>query len=179
MRRAGLLLLALLSGPALGAYITDRVAVGLYAGPGSVGEPVRVLAGATPVEILRREGDYAEVRLTDGKQGWVEARQVSEEKPAQVLLLEAQARAALARRQLEALRQEMDDKNRLIADLQKRTGAPVRAPHPPSPVTGDHAQGSGGGSGFPFSPWSTAIAGAAAGFLLGMYLFLLRRSPGR
>ena len=171
MRGCCLLLLAALAGPAAGAYITDKVTIGLYATPGVSGDPPRALAGGTPVEVLRQQGSYSEVRLPDRQQGWVESRHITQERSAQALLLETQARAAIARRHLDALQQELAQKDRLIAELQERLdgGSGTSKPNTMRPAGGG-APGESPG----VSPWFAGAAGAALGFLLGMYLFLSR-----
>lgn len=163
------MLLAVLSGPAAGAYITDKLIIDLYAAPGVSADPRRPLPGGTPVEVLREQGAYSEVRLPDRQQGWVESRYITQERPADALLLEAQARATVARRHLEALQQELALKDRLLAELQERMDRPGRPLK--SAVEGTKtSEGAHPG----LSPWFAGAGGAALGFLLGMYLFLSR-----
>ncbi len=96
----GWLLLAL-SPPLPAAYITDKLLAGVYAEPEAGGSPLQVLPSGTPVELLETRGDFARIRLPDRSEGWVEHRFLSEEKPAQVMLLELQATAGELRRQLQ------------------------------------------------------------------------------
>ena len=103
------------------AHITDQLVVGLYAEPKTEGKPLHLLSSGTPVEVLRREGGFAEVRLVDDRKGWVEAGYVTEEKPAKAMLLETQARLRQMGIQLAALR-----------EMQKNDGDPLLpAPGPP------------------------------------------------
>ena len=89
-----LLLLSMfaLAGAGNSAHITDKLLVGMYAEAGTEGTPLRLLPSGTPLEVLRRQGAFAEVRLADDTHGWVEATYITEEKPAKAMLLEAQAR---------------------------------------------------------------------------------------
>ena len=70
-----LLLVALLlvgsSAQAQTLYVTDRVEVGVYVEPTLEGDRVRLLESGDAVELVRREGDTALVRLDDGSEGWV------------------------------------------------------------------------------------------------------------
>jgi hypothetical protein len=76
------------------AHITDKLLAGLYAEPQLAEQPVQLLPSGTPVEVLASREGFRRVRLGDGTEGWVEARYLSEEKPARAMLLEAQARLA-------------------------------------------------------------------------------------
>lgn len=85
------LLVVLLCGAAQAAHITDKLVVGLYDKPALQGEPLQLLTSGTPIEVLERAKDAVKVRLADDTRGWIEAGYVSEEKPARMMLLEAQA----------------------------------------------------------------------------------------
>ncbi len=99
--RGGLLVLLLaFCGLAAAAHVTDRLVIGLYETPALQGEPQRLLASGTPIEVLVRRADKAQVRLGDGTTGWIEARYVSEEKPAAMQLLEARAEIRRLRQRL-------------------------------------------------------------------------------
>ncbi len=69
------------------AYIVDQLLVGLHQEK-DINSPIsKVLATGTEVEILRREGDYAEIRESDeGKTGWVDSSYLMLELPAKVRL---------------------------------------------------------------------------------------------
>ena len=118
------MLLAVAAGPAAGAYITDKLMVGVQAQPGATGEPARLVQGGTPVEVLARDGGHLEVRLPDGATGWVETRFVTDDRPASFLLVEAQAGKAALERELAALRERGGQP------------APVVTVPPPPPANG-------------------------------------------
>ncbi|MCG6967948.1 MAG: SH3 domain-containing protein [Chromatiaceae bacterium] len=103
---AVLLVLCMLSAPALAAHITDKLVVGMYAGPKAEGAPLNLLSSGTPVEVLKRADGFAEVRLADDSTGWVEATYVTEEKPAMAMLLETQARLRQMGIELAGLREK-------------------------------------------------------------------------
>jgi len=102
-RHVLILLMFALTGPLGAAHITDKLVVGIYAEAGVDAPPVRLLSSGMPLEVLRREGEFVEVRLADGVQGWVESRYVTDEKPAKAVLLETQTRLRALSDRLKAL----------------------------------------------------------------------------
>lgn len=101
-----LVLAGLLTGWVWGAHITDKLVVGLYPAPKVEGQPLRLLSSGTPLEVLRRQDGFAEVRLADDETGWIESEYVTEEKPAKAMLLETQARLRQMGLELAKLRGE-------------------------------------------------------------------------
>lgn len=86
------IVLLLCSGLSVAAHITDKLVVGLYPSPKAEGVPLNLLSSGTPLEVLKRQDGFAEVRLADDSKGWIEATYITEEKPAKAMLLETQAR---------------------------------------------------------------------------------------
>jgi len=139
----GLLILLLLL-PVVAAkaeHITDKLLAGLYEKPDSTEDPISLLPSGTPLEILNRQGGYAQVRLGDDRTGWVEAHFISKEKPAKARLLEAQAKNAELQRQLVEARARLrlfrDDKGAVPAG---QAASPEPLPAPP------HSEEAGPGS---------------------------------
>ena len=95
------LLLLLLSFPLSAAYITDKLLAGVYEKPEVSTAPLQLLPSGTPVELLKTEGTFTQVRLPNRGEGWIESRFISDEKPAQVMLLELQAATAELRRKVQ------------------------------------------------------------------------------
>ncbi len=93
-----LMLFSMLAGA---AHITDKLVVGLYADKELGGEPLQLLTSGTPVEVLQEGKGVLRVRLADDTRGWLETRYVSEEKPAAMKLLEAQAELRTLRSRLD------------------------------------------------------------------------------
>ena len=89
-----LLLLAALAAQAQTLYVTDKVQAVVYAEPTLEGNQVRILESGDAVELVRREGDNAQVRLEDGSEGWVTGSLLTVDIP--------------ANRQLQALMAEND-----------------------------------------------------------------------
>lgn len=99
-RLAPVALCLLFAFAAQAAHITDKLVVGLYADGSLQGEPSQLLTSGTPVEVLERGKGAVQVRLADDSRGWVEAGYVTEEKPARMMLLEAQAEIRQLKKQL-------------------------------------------------------------------------------
>ncbi len=110
------LLLLLLTSPLSAAYITDKLLAGVYEEPESSASPRQVLQSGTPVELLETERDFARIRLPDRSEGWVERRFISEEKPAQVMLLELQATAGELRRKLQQAQAALEQSQKTSPD---------------------------------------------------------------
>lgn len=89
--RIWLMVLCLCVSVAQAAHITDQLVVGLYSKPDLKGKPLQLLTTGMPVEVLKRSKGVLQVRLADDTKGWVEANYVSDDKPARMMLLEAQA----------------------------------------------------------------------------------------
>lgn len=111
------------------AYISERLYLGLYAVPDSTTEPIKTLASGTPVEILQRLGEYVQLQLKDGTEGWARAEFVSREPPAKTLVKELTTERDRLRQQLEtvsnddrqkALQQQLSKANLKIAELNEQ-----------------------------------------------------------
>ncbi len=111
--------LALLCGSVQAAHITDKLAAGLYPKPDASGQPLRLLVTGTPVEEIKHQGIFTQVRLADGATGWIQSEYLTDEKLAQVKLLELQAETAQVKQQLaDAQARDAADKTR-IAELEQ------------------------------------------------------------
>jgi SH3 domain protein len=109
------------------AYVTDSLRLGIHAASDTNDRPFDSLISGTPMEVLDRTTNYARVRLTDGREGWVKAMYLETEKPpaARILELEgevasmtgavAAAKAAQARAEQEL--------GKLTSQLQATTGS--------------------------------------------------------
>ena len=119
-----ILLMLALTVPSGAAHITDKLVVGMYAEAGVETPPIRLLSSGTSLEVLQRQGEFVDVRLADGVQGWVEARYVTEEKPAKAMLLETQTRL----RALDARLQALKASGAIVDGAEVRPVAPNLAP---------------------------------------------------
>lgn len=79
------------------AYVTDNLRLGLHAAEDTSDRPFRTLESGQPMDVLVRTGNYANVRLPDGTEGWVKTGYLVDEKPAKLIVAETMAeRDALA-----------------------------------------------------------------------------------
>jgi hypothetical protein len=130
------------------AYITDRLAVGLYPQQDLSGEPLALVESGTALDVRERHQQSLRVRLGDGREGWIDPAYVSDAKPAATRLLEMQV-------ELTRLRAAGEDVAREIPP-----------PAPPEPAT----VGS-------WRLWAATAGGAVLGLALGVGLveYRLRR----
>jgi uncharacterized protein YgiM (DUF1202 family) len=170
-------LFALLAGAATAdtAYVSDELVLGVYAEQNGQGQRLTTLHSGSSVETLAQNGDYTQVRLSDGTVGWVKSAFLTAKEPAAVRVKQLEeeldrSRAttpalaeAAARSEVESLRQQLSAKQAEI-DAARGSQSPAAAPTATA-------------------PWSTApsllIAGSAVvslvcGFWLG-YAMLARR----
>jgi SH3 domain protein len=73
------------------AYVTGNLRLGLHAASDTSDRPFESLLSGTSMEVLERNTNYARVRLTDGREGWVKAMYLETEKPAAARVLELEA----------------------------------------------------------------------------------------
>jgi len=89
-------------------YVTDQLVLGLHETPDPESAIVKLVPSGTPLEVLEREGELAQVRTDDGVIGWVDTEYVIEERPAHLALLELEAQNADLRAELELARSERE-----------------------------------------------------------------------
>ena len=109
------------------AYVTDSLRLGLHAAPDTSDRPFENLISGTAVEILERNPNYARVRLTDGREGWVKATFLVELKPAAARVAELEAEmlglkeATTAAKTAQGTAEQ--ELARYTAELQAKTGS--------------------------------------------------------
>jgi hypothetical protein len=142
------LILALLLAPlaiasAETAYVSDKLVVGVYATATSEGERLAQLSTGDSVEVLAHDGDFTQVRLADGREGWIKSSYLGNEAPAATrvaaLQAENQKLKAAADKSAQSASQSTADAKKL-AELQKAldaaraeiaSRAPASAAQPP------------------------------------------------
>ena len=78
-------------------YVTDNLRLGLHAAEDTSDRAFRILESGQPMEVLIRGGNYANVRLPDGTEGWVKTAYLVADKPAKLIVTETiEERDALA-----------------------------------------------------------------------------------
>lgn len=126
-----LILLQMMGGKTLAepAYISERLYLGLYAVPDSTTEPIKTLASGTSVEIVQHLGEYVQLQLKDGTEGWARAEFVSKEPPAKTQVQELTNERDRLRKQLETasnnnrektLQQQLSRANEKIVELNEK-----------------------------------------------------------
>jgi len=179
------LLLALLSikSVAATAYVSDELVLGVYAEENNQGQRLATLHSGASVETLAQNGDFTQVRLSDGTTGWVKSaflitkepavirvKQLEEELDRRRATTPALAEAA-AHSEVERLKLELAAKQVELDTAHAESSAAVIAPPPSGPLAAIHAAAA------PRWPVITGIAvaiGLACGFWLG-YATLARR----
>ena len=98
--------LLLLSGTAAAetAYVTDLLRLGLHQAEDTSDRAFRTLESGQEVDIQSRTRNYAFVQLPDGTQGYVKAAYLVTEKPAKLIVAEAQAESQRMSQEMEQLR---------------------------------------------------------------------------
>jgi uncharacterized protein YgiM (DUF1202 family) len=168
-------------GVAATAYVSDELVLGVYAEENNQGQRLATLHSGTSVETLAQDGDFTQVRLSDGTTGWVKSaflitkvpavvrvKQLEEELDRTRATTPALAEAA-ARTEVERLKQELAARQGELDAVHNGTAAAAPALSPPGPLAAVQ----------PAGPWPliTAIVVAlalACGFWLG-YATLARR----
>jgi len=136
------LLLALLSikGVAATAYVSDELVLGVYAEENNQGQRLATLHSGSTVETLAQNGDFTQVRLSDGTTGWVKSAFLTTQEPAVVRVKQLeeeldQRRAttpalaeAAARSEVERLKLELAAKQSELDAARAERLAPVTSP---------------------------------------------------
>ena len=186
MRWLAALLLALRSiqGVAATAYVSDELVLGVYAEENNQGQRLATLHSGTSVETLAQNGDFTQVRLSDGTTGWVKSAFLITKEPAVVRVKQLEeeldrSRAttpalaeAAARSEVERLKVELAAKQSELDAMGAGGPAPViESPAASGALAAIHAAAA------PRWPVITGIAaaiGLACGFWLG-FATLARR----
>jgi len=180
------LLLALLSikGTAATAYVSDELVLGVYSEENNQGQRLATLHSGASVETLAQNGDFTQVRLSDGTTGWVKSAFLTTKEPAVVRIKQLeeeldQSRAttpalaeAAARSEVQRLKLELAAKQTELDSMRAGGSAPAAANAPESgALAAIHAAAA------PRWPVIAGIAvaiGLACGFWLG-FATLARR----
>jgi SH3 domain protein len=82
-------------------YVTDKMHITFRTGPGNDRKIISLLNSDQPVAVLQAEGEWAKVRLPNGKEGWVLQQYLSAEVPCRIRIQDVSS-------SLEALKRELD-----------------------------------------------------------------------
>jgi SH3 domain protein len=63
-------------------YVSDELVLSVYADKDSQSNRIATVKAGSKLEQLTRDGDYAQVQLADGREGWVRASYLTSREPA-------------------------------------------------------------------------------------------------
>src|SRR6202030_2038573 len=133
--RAAAVFLALLAanGRAAPAYVTDELVLGVYAEQSTQGQRLTTLHSGASVETLAVSGESTQVRLPDGRTGWVKTAYLTTREPASVRIKQLQdeldrTRATTPGLAEAAERSEVGRLTRGLAALQAESSAAAGSP---------------------------------------------------
>ena len=121
-----LAMLLLIGTPAAGTmYVTDVLRLTLRSEPGTRGEILGVIKSGQALEVITEVEKWTQVRLPDGKEGWVPSRFLTPERTAELKLARLQQQFDSQKATLDAIRLEVAElkkqNKRLQADLALQT----------------------------------------------------------
>jgi hypothetical protein len=174
------------------AYVSDELVLGVYSEQNNQGQRLTTLHSGAGVETLSVNGDFTEVRLSDGTIGWVKSAYLTTREPATARVKQLEEELDRSRATTPALaeaaaRSEVLQLQRALADKQSELDAARQGFAAPAASVGAGTPGGGASNGVarggiraamaPQRPWTAAcamLAALAVGFWLG-YLTLARR----
>ncbi len=181
---APLLALPWMNAVAATAYVSDQLVLGVYAEENNQGQRLATLHSGTGVETLGQNGDFTQVRLSDGTTGWVKSAFLTTQEPAIVRIKQLEEELdrsrsttpalaeAAARSEVERLKLELAAKQSELDAARSRSPAP--APAAPLKLGQFAAIEAAAASRWPAIAGIAAASGLACGFWLG-YAALARR----
>ena len=101
-------------------YVTDNLRLGIHQAADTSDRAFRMLDSGQPLEVLYRDGNYANVQLPDGMQGFVKAAYLVSEKPARLILAETLAERDALQAELDATREALAEPAATIASLESQ-----------------------------------------------------------
>lgn len=87
-------------------YVSDEMHITFRSGPGGDRKIIKLLVSDQAVEVMQKEGEWAHVRLPDGKEGWVLHRYLTTKEPCDDVLARLQSNHANLETRADALEAE-------------------------------------------------------------------------
>lgn len=87
-------------------YVDDTLRVGIRADASNDGPSIAVVTTGTKLELLERQGAYSKVVSPAGVEGWVRSAYLSRQKPASLLLSEANSNIKSLEKEINKLRSQ-------------------------------------------------------------------------
>jgi len=108
-------------------YVGDEIKLTLRSGPGTDRKILEIVSTGAKMDILEDGEDWVRVRLSDGKEGWVLKRYLSQAKPSRLILEELQKKHSRLSTTSDELTQSNEDLKatnaKIQAALQEKTKA--------------------------------------------------------
>ena len=104
---AGILFLGTLEASTM--YVTDVLRLTLRSGPTAGSEIIGVIQSGQSLEVVTEIDRWAQVRLSDGREGWVQIRYLTSEKTSELKLARLQQQFDTQAKELAAIRSEADE----------------------------------------------------------------------
>jgi len=174
------------------AYVSDELVLGVYSEQNNQGQRLTTLHSGASVDTLSVNGEFTEVRLSDGTTGWVKSAYLTTREPATARVNQLEEELDRSRATTPALaeaaaRSEVLQLQRALADKQSELDAARQGLAPPAASAGAATPGGSASDGVARGgisrgiaqghPWMAAcamLAALAVGFWLG-YITLARR----
>lgn len=102
------------------AYVTDQLRLGVHAASDTSDRAFTNISSGDRVEILEESQYYAQVKLPDGRTGWVKKNYLLPDKPAVLLLAEREKERDDARAELEALKTSLADREARVSSIEQQ-----------------------------------------------------------
>ncbi|MEM9173374.1 MAG: TIGR04211 family SH3 domain-containing protein [Pseudomonadota bacterium] len=99
------------------AYVTDVLRLGLHAAADTSDRAFRMLQSGQSMTVVERTRLYAKVRLPDGTEGYVKAAYLVDEKPARLIVDQAQAQLASVQQEMNVMQDEFSGSATRISEL--------------------------------------------------------------
>ena len=159
------------------AYVSDELVLGVYSEQNNQGQRLTTLHSGAKVETLAVNGDFTQVRLSDGTTGWVKSAYLTTQEPAVVRIKQLQDELDRSRATTPALaeaaaRSELEQLKRELATKQGEPVATLTSPGSSAAVAGAGVHKAS--SARAWIEVATTLAALIVGFCLG-YATLARR----
>lgn len=104
------------------SFITDRIYLDVFEKPDGTGSVVFTVFSGSPINILKVEGMFSQIKNKEEKTGWIDNKYISDEKPAQISYLQIRKKydASLVKiRELQSKNRLSKGKDKLLQALKK------------------------------------------------------------
>ena len=110
-------------------YVSDEMHITFRSGPASDRKIIKLLKSGQALEVLQKEGEWSQVRLPNGKEGWVLHRYLTAAEPCDMVLERLSANHATLNDRADILDKEnssLKSRNKTVADDLQTTHADLQ-----------------------------------------------------